>query len=294
MPTINPTPAFATAARAAANGVVVAAASTKTPQAILKLALSFKGTPYVFGAEASVSNPRPSAFDCSEFVEWVCGRLGIRMVDGAASQFYFCKRAGLEISLEQAYRTPAALLCRVGTGSNRSEHIGFSQGNGRTIEAAGRAYGTLEMNARGRSWNCAALIPGVNYGAKVDLTGGRPPSLSEDDGSADGEDAPKPPEPDPQILVQLVAAIVATMKRSISQGAVGGPVLILQSRLQQLGYPVNITQKYDYATKVIVQQFQTGQGLKADGVVGPVTWGRLFPSLVLNAFPDGNLIAPPQ
>jgi cell wall-associated NlpC family hydrolase len=288
MPTINPTPAFASAAAAVARGIILAADAVGSPQAILRTALSMKGVPYVFGAEASVKNPRPAAFDCSEFVEWVCGRNGIRIVDGSTPQFYFCKRAGLEISLEQAYRTPAALLFRVG-GSNRQEHVAFSQGNGRTIEAAGRAYGTLELNARGRSWNKAALIPGVRYGAVgVDTSGGRPPSLS-------SAEAPQVTlaEPDVAILFQLIAAIIATMKRSISQGAVGGAVTILQVRLQQLGFQLPITNRYDFATKVTVQQFQTKQGLRADGVCGPVTWARLYPTLVPNAFPDGNITNPP-
>jgi cell wall-associated NlpC family hydrolase len=287
MPSINPTPAFASAAAAVARGIINAAPGS--PQSILRTALSMKGVPYVFGAEASVKNPRPAAFDCSEFVEWVCGRNGITIVDGAASQFYFCKRKGLEIGLEQAYQTPAALLFRVG-GSNRQEHVAFSQGNGRTIEAAGRAYGTLELNARGRSWNRAALIPGVRYGAVgVDTTGGRPPSLP-----TEQAETVTLPDPDIALLFQLIAAIIATMKRSIAQGAVGGAVTILQVRLQQLGYQLPITNRYDFVTKVTVQQFQTKQGLRADGVCGPVTWARLYPTLVPNAFPDGNITNPPQ
>lgn len=291
-PKPTPIPSYASAAQIASRAII---GTSRSPQTFLRLALSFQGTPYVFGAEASPSNPRPRAFDCSEFVEWLCLRLGIYMPDGSRAQYAHCKRKGLEVSVEQAIRTPAALLFVYGTGNNRTEHVAISQGNGKTIEAAGRAYGTLQRNARGRSFNKAGLIPGLNYGAvNVDTSGGRPPSFGNELVDGTGEATTTLPSPDPGLFLQLIAAIVATMKRVLAQGAVGGAVTILQVRLQQLGYPVVITNRFDFATKTLVQQYQTQQRLRADGVVGPVTWARLYPNLVPNAFPDGTLTAPPQ
>jgi peptidoglycan hydrolase-like protein with peptidoglycan-binding domain len=56
-----------------------------------------------------------------------------------------------------------------------------------------------------------------------------------------------------------------------------GPLVItLQNALAALGYytgPINGS--YDYATYLAVKAFQQHNGLKVDGVVGPVTWDKV-------------------
>lgn len=122
----------------------------------LQQALSQNGKPYVYGAEASANNDNPRALDCSELVEWAAARSGAHMPDGSANQLAHCRRHGTEISVDQALRTPGALLFRPG-------HVAISLGDGRTIEAKGRAYGVGVFNARGR-FTAAALVPGMQYG----------------------------------------------------------------------------------------------------------------------------------
>ncbi len=59
----------------------------------------------------------------------------------------------------------------------------------------------------------------------------------------------------------------------------GAEVKTLQCRLNQKGFSVAETGLYDKKTADVVKQFQQQCSLKADGVVGPVTWGAIFNTL---------------
>lgn len=115
------------------------------------LALQQAGKRYVFGAEASPSDPNPRSFDCSELVEWAAARAGIspRVPDGSSAQINHCR----SIPLAQAIRTKGALLWTPG-------HIAISLGNGKTIEAMNSQAGIRQGNAAGR-FKRGGLIPGA-------------------------------------------------------------------------------------------------------------------------------------
>lgn len=114
------------------------------------------GKTYIFGAEASPSDPNPSAFDCSELIEWSCAQVGVTFVDGSSAQIAACAGAGLEITVEEAQNIPGAILWRPG-------HIAISTGRGNeTIEAKGRAYGVLHDEI-GTRFSRAGKIPGLDY-----------------------------------------------------------------------------------------------------------------------------------
>jgi hypothetical protein len=66
------------------------------------------------------------------------------------------------------------------------------------------------------------------------------------------------------------------LNRAAVQGA---EVKTLQTRLKQRGFDVAETGLYDKKTADAVIQFQEQCRLKADGVVGPATWGALFNTL---------------
>lgn len=135
-----------------------------TGQQLVAEALKQRGKPYVFGAEVSKNEANPKAFDCSELVEYVCGRLGIKMVDGAANQFAFCK--GRKISLQYAKAMPGALVFVYTPKQKKITHVGFSCGDGTTMEARGKAYGCNVFKWR-KSWTHACLIPGVEYDPNI-------------------------------------------------------------------------------------------------------------------------------
>ncbi|WP_308633824.1 cell wall hydrolase [Paenibacillus silvisoli] len=63
---------------------------------------------------------------------------------------------------------------------------------------------------------------------------------------------------------------------TLQKGSKGGDVADLQFRLQTLGFfKAKITTTYGMATRNAVANFQRANGLKADGVAGPKTWGKL-------------------
>lgn len=125
------------------------------------IALTQRGDPYVFGAEASFRDPDPAAFDCSELVEWASARLGVKFVDGAQNQRDVCKRAGTAIPVEQAGRVRGALLFRIDEGPG-NDHVAISLGDGNTIEARGKRYGVNVFSTASRRWTDAGLIPGLD------------------------------------------------------------------------------------------------------------------------------------
>lgn len=130
----------------------------------LTLLLSQDGDKYVFGVEVSPSDTNPSAFDCSELVQWACARLGVvpTMPDGSWLQ----ARHSTPITVAEGISTPGALLFKFSSnpltgGRPNSAHVAVSQGNGRTIEARSSAYGVGQFTSVGRGWTHAALVPGI-------------------------------------------------------------------------------------------------------------------------------------
>ena len=122
------------------------------------------GKPYVFGAEAALDDPDPAAFDCSELTQWAAHQAGLTLPDGAAGQYRYCRTAGTTMSVEDALRTPGALLFSFDgepgpTGGEPAKaHVAISLGDGRTLEAKGRAYGVVVTDADDR-FNFAAAVP---------------------------------------------------------------------------------------------------------------------------------------
>lgn len=122
----------------------------------LKAALAQDGDKYVFGHEVDLKDANPDTFDCSELVQWACAQAGINIPDGTMNQEPYLQQHGTQMSVEEAIRTPGALLYKDG-------HVAISLGDGRTIEAKGSAYGVKIDSAEGR-FTRAYKIPGMNYG----------------------------------------------------------------------------------------------------------------------------------
>jgi cell wall-associated NlpC family hydrolase len=129
-------------------------------------ALAQTGDAYVWGASASPTDPHPKAFDCSELVKWAAARAGVTVPDVAQNQYLWAKSHGTLIPVQQAINTPGALLfsfsSEPGPGNMypAHAHVAISLGNGKTIEARGKAYGVGSFDAANR-FNYAALVPGL-------------------------------------------------------------------------------------------------------------------------------------
>lgn len=138
-------------------------------QQFLTTALEQQGKPYVYGATASITDPNPKAFDCSELTKWAAARVGVTIPDGATAQYLYIRDHGATMTVQQALHTPGALLFHFGheprdLGDIPADgHVAISLGDGvHTIEARGHAYGTNVFdNAGGRDFNFAGMIPGM-------------------------------------------------------------------------------------------------------------------------------------
>lgn len=134
------------------------AVGTGSVSEFVQLCLSQSGDTYIFGAEANPRDPDPSAFDCSELIEWAAARTGVYIPDGSSAQIGYSQSKGLGMSVSEAINTFGALLYKPG-------HIAVSLGNGESIEAVGTGYGVRKMSATSRSfsWTAGGRIPGMRY-----------------------------------------------------------------------------------------------------------------------------------
>jgi peptidoglycan hydrolase-like protein with peptidoglycan-binding domain len=85
-------------------------------------------------------------------------------------------------------------------------------------------------------------------------------------------------QPDPQPELQAVfkpTAISSSGLPTLRFGDTGNSVRALQRILVSNGYFVRIDGVYGALTEAAVKAFQSARGLRADGVVGPRTWGVL-------------------
>jgi cell wall-associated NlpC family hydrolase len=125
---------------------------------VVALCLQQVGKQYIYGAEASASEPNPRAFDCSELIEWACARIGVSPTfpDGTDGQEAHCRNNGTIISVADAVNLKGALLFQPG-------HVALSLGDGSTVEAMNSARGVTKGNANGRGFTVGARIPGCSY-----------------------------------------------------------------------------------------------------------------------------------
>jgi hypothetical protein len=237
-------------------------------EAVVQLALAQQGDRYVANAEADVNDPNPSAFDCSELVEWACGRAGVQpvMPDGSWIQQRWCKSNGLIVSVEEAIATRGALLFKhrdaagnpvdPGPTCPPKAHVAISLGDGHTIEAMGSQYGVLVASALQRDWTAGGRIPGCTYGGAP-----QPPPP-----------APGPaPRPDKPYLTRGARGpAVAEMQQLLIKLGIG--------QLAQYGATGNFLDVTLDAVRLFQDQVRTQRdaSMAVDGECGPVTWGWLI------------------
>lgn len=207
---------------------------------VLLWALGLQGATYVFGAEAR-PRTKPGKVDCSEAVEFACDSAGVspKMPDGSWNQRDHCRRHGLLVPIPQAIRTRGALLFM---GTPRTHHVVFSLGDGRTMEARGRAYGVGVFTTAGRPWESGGLIPGCLYGRPGGLQPGAKPRG------------------------------LPTIRPLLKSGMKGEDVRFVQYCLRLVsGKPSSIDGAFGPDTRRAVVDLQKMFGLERDGVVGRKT-----------------------
>lgn len=133
----------------------------------LEVAQAQKGDPYVYGADPKAADLDPDSFDCSALTQWAAHQVGVELPRIAEAQYMQAKGDNQLISVDEAIKTPGALLfyfSKEPTGPLPAgqAHVAISLGDGRTIEARGTAWGVGTWSAKDRSFNYAAVIPQIS------------------------------------------------------------------------------------------------------------------------------------
>lgn len=209
-----------------------------------------RGGRYIFGAKGPVN------FDCSGFTHEVGRLCGSKIGHGSKNQRDICSRAGLEITVDRAMRTPGALLFRM-TGF--PTHVAISLGNGSTIEAKGAKYGIGVFSGQGRRWTSGGYFPGISYA-----------------------DPTAPPPPPPQVVDWAALAKMVEMCKAGSVLKIGtaNPICtkFAQTAINRIsGRGLTVDGDFGPATDRAVRDLQRWLGLQVDGVIGPQTWKVLYP-----------------
>ena len=115
-------------------------------------------------------------------------------------------------------------------------HVGVYIGGGKCIEAKGTAYGVVMSELQ--RWDEWGELTGIEY--------------------------------------DLPAETVTISRRTLRKGDEGGDVEALQQLLNaDPRYPTKVDGIFGKDTAASVRAFQADNGLKADGIVGPLTWAAL-------------------
>jgi cell wall-associated NlpC family hydrolase len=244
---------------------------------ILRLALAQKGKPYVFGVEVVLSDQNPTAFDCSELVQWACKQAGIapEMPDGTWFQQAHCKQQGTLIGVETGIDTRGALLFNHRDAAGKpvddmallppTAHVAFSLGDGTTIEAMGTKWGICLGRASGRNWTHAARIPGADYSPVSSST--NPSTTVSSTGAG----------------VSSVRPVAAGGPPWMKLGSTGEQVRQLQQLLLDIGVDRiphheasgQFTDLTDLAIRLVQEHVRSHYqpAMEVDGICGPITWG---------------------
>lgn len=94
-----------------------------------------------------------------------------------------------------------------------------------------------------------------------------------------------------QEVAQATPSVVVN-RPILRTGIQGAEVSELQAALKLLGYFTGTVDGfYGETTAIAVSRFQQASGLKPDGVTGPATWSRLFPSTPEAQTPSPNSVS---
>jgi hypothetical protein len=138
-------------------------------QRFLDAARDQVGDKYRFGTETSESDANPTAFDSSELVEWAAHRAGVHdMPDGSWNQYRYLHEKGASVPVEEALRTPGALVFGFSSdplaspGRPARAYVGISLGNGKVLDVSERAGEVREMDP-GNFYGYGAKVPGLHF-----------------------------------------------------------------------------------------------------------------------------------
>lgn len=225
-----------------------------TGRELLKLATAHLGEKYVLGTIVPKNySDYDGPWDCAEFASYLVYQLSGRLYgcadnegDPAGADAYSgfwgrdVLKLGKKISLEEAARTPGAVVLRL-SDNGLIGHVVISNGAGGTVEAHSTKTGVIASTLQSRRWSCGVLVPWITY---------------------DVLDVEHPPIKLPGKIYRYTQPMMKGEKVKEIQRALG----FRDKRVD--GY-------YGARTYSAVKAFQRNQNLVADGEVGQLTATKL-------------------
>ena len=137
----------------------------KSVNNFIRHALEQVGDKHRKGAEVSMKDADPDSWDSSELIEWSANQSGVTVNDGSWLQYRQLNRQGGDLSVDDALRTPGALVFTFSSdpmaSPNRptSAGVAISLGNGQVIAVT--PGGNVEVvDASTREFTHASVMPG--------------------------------------------------------------------------------------------------------------------------------------
>ena len=202
---------------------------------------NFEGTGSCSGCKWLPNGKKVRFFDCRGFTYWILLQVYGWKLMGAGATSQWDTEANWKAKGKIGTMPKDTLVCLFVRKGAKMEHTGFGLNN-ETVECSAGVQHFTSRNKKWTHWGVPACIDG-----KVDPT--------------------PTPTPDP-----------GTEKPTLRRGDKGPYVSLLQTELIQRGYDVGSTGvdgDFGRATETAVKNFQTHNGLTADGIVGPLTWAAL-------------------
>lgn len=174
---------------------------------------------------------------------------------GANSMFTYAKSNGFKYGKIDTLPEIPGLAVR------KDGHVGFYIGNGEVVEAEGFSYGILITKLNKRPWTDWYEFPGIKYTESG--TGGTTSTVKPSTSTSTG----------------TTTTNYEFGSRTLKNGMSGNDVKELQEMLMEYQYILSkfgADGKFGAETERAVKQYQTENGLKVDGIVGPDTFASLL------------------
>ena len=205
--------------------------------------ITYKRCPVLSGKQSTCDGCKYKgklAFDCRGFTHWCLQQVGIKITGDYVGRQWTDKNWDLTGTIENM---PNLVCCLFIYQGGKWKHTGLHIGNKHVIHCSVEVKEQI-LNEGGRKWTHWAIPKGLYTKEEIDK------ALKE----------------------------VDVKMETIRKGSQGIAVTKLQTLLTDLGYKIGtIDGIFGAKTEVALKDYQSKNGLKADGICGPATWKKLIP-----------------
>ena len=184
-------------------------------------------------------NGKTRFFDCRGFTRWLLQQVGISLKGGGATS-QWKDNSNWAVKGEKKDLPENLVVCVFQQDGSKMQHTGMHVGGGKIIHCSGEVcVGDLSK----KSWTHFGIPVGLYDGSVI-----------------------------PDVPVPVVRPL-------LKKGSRGDAVREMQQKLMDLGYDLGkwgADGIFGKQTLAAVKAFQKTEGLKSDGIVGPLTYAKLY------------------